>query len=418
MTTFPTEAPTTLDQPTAPDAPVAPTSAPAKPAAPAVAAAAAAPAAPREKPENPYADAYANFLEETADHTLRVILDDGLNRQMRVGAPGTGMWSWRVITWPGYLATYGDIADGFMFNREADMIGFFDSRGYNSNYYSDGAPCIDFRYWAEKLSGGRDMKEYSSEAFIRHVKDVISENEDLGDDAEAEYQKIVEVTKRVCARHDVDYDEYVAEMQEKGRGRDLEIDEENADEVEYFEMKIPRKSPAERGAAILADAELYADNEHEAHEFLQSNTELFGEDWWEANLRDFNIHFVFSCYAIELSVRLWREYEASDAAKAHRALENYVTVEGGLVRNNTALPVFDLDVLDSDLCDEDAGSEALDLYKRIAEHPQASVAMTETLGRTAGFIRAYGSAEDIASIDDLEEARLSGEDSATEKKVA
>lgn len=305
---------------------------------------------PNNKPVNPYAGLYENFIEQTRDHVLTVTVDDGLNRRLRVGAPDTGIWSWNIITWPGYLATFGDIADGFMFSRIEDMIDFFDRRGHR-NYFSDGSPSIDFRYWAEKLSGGRthDVREYSSEVFIQRVAESLEEHAELG-----------------------------AAGQE------------------------------ERREEILAEARRNADSEHEAREYLSGNQDLFGQDaYWDWALIDYNIHFIFACYAIDLSVKLWRKYEASVEARAHRRCrDKYILVDGGLVQNNPALPVFDLDVLDSDFPNHESASEALNLYERISEHPQARLDLTTALSDAADFVRAHGYAEDIETIESCEAKRL------------
>ena len=61
------------------------------------------------------------------------------------------------MTWPGYLAVVGDIANGYVFSRIADMLDFFDSA--RRDRYSDGCPVIDLRYWAEKLCGGSDTND-------------------------------------------------------------------------------------------------------------------------------------------------------------------------------------------------------------------------------------------------------------------
>ncbi|MCI4659613.1 hypothetical protein [Cryobacterium zhongshanensis] len=392
MTNFPTTAPATLDEP---EAPIAPT---------------AAPAAPRAKRDNEYAGAYANFIEQTKNHVLTVGMDNGLNRQMRVGAPGTGMWSWNVITWPHYLATVGDIADGFTFSRVTDMMDFFDREGHG-DYYSDGAPSIDFRYWAEKLSGGRsqEVREYSDKIFIQHVKDHLEEDEDLGTEAQDEYEKVVTVSKRVCARHGVDYDEWLTELRKSNPAATyLEINEDDAEEIEFFGMPIPERSPAERSAEILEEAHRYADNEVEAHDWLRENQVTFGQDaYWDWSMKDYNVHFLFACWAIELTVRLWREYEASPEAEAHRNPgDGYVLVEGGLVQNNPALPVFDLDVLDTDAPDEETAHEVLDLYERINAHPTARIERANILVGAAKFVARHGSAADKAAVATLETARL------------
>jgi len=455
----------TLKPDVLPIKPLAPT-APTKPGAPVKP---ATPTAETAKRDNPYAAAYANFIEQTKDHVLTVRMDDGLNRHMRVGEPGTGMWSWNVITWPGYLITVGDIADGYSFSRIADMIDFFDREGHQA-YFSDGSPSIDFRYWAEKLTGGRshDVKEFSSKIFLQHVSDSLEEDEDLGTEAQDEYEKIVEVAKRVCARNNVDYDDYLVDLAKRESALPvLPIDDDSADEAEYFGMPIPTLSPAERREGILGEARLYSEDEHEAHEWLRGNQALFGEDaYWDWSMTDYNVHFIFACYAIELTVRLWREYEKSNDAKAlllanqetDRALgqlarsrvdetfkitshgkvgelsngalllklaaaldqqisarpayvpqpepeqtggDGYVLVEGGLVQNDPVLPVFDLDVLN-----DKSASAALDLYERIATHPQASTDLDAAQVRIAAFVREHGDAADIQALDALEATSL------------
>lgn len=399
---------------TKPVAPTKPDTAPEKPVAPAapVGRGARVLVAAPVKRDNPYAREYANFLANTADHVLTVKVDDGLNRQMRVGETKTSIWSWHIITWPGYLTTVGDIADGFTFKRDTDMFKFFEVTGGSLDYYSDGAPSIDFRYWAEKLSGGRsrDVREYSSEKFMEHVRDTLDEHEDLGNEAVAEYNTMETVAKRVCARHGVEFEVYLAELLKGSPAADLEVDEDADDEIQFFGMQFPKRSPIERRQEIFDEARLHSDNEHEAFNWLQDNQEIFGVDYWDANLRDYNVHFLFACWAIALTIRLWREYEASPEALAHRNPgDSYVWVEGGLVQNNTSLPVFDTDVLDDDFPNQDSASEALDLYERIMRHPEASYNLSDSLDRAADFIRAYGSVRDIATLDSHEDKRLAGQ---------
>jgi hypothetical protein len=386
---------------------------------------------PNNKPENPYASIYANFLEQTRDHALTVVVDDALNRQMRVGAPGTGIWSWRVITWPGYLATYGDIADGFMFTRDTDMIDFFDRRDHRA-YYSDGAPSIDFRYWAEKVIGPakEGLREYSEQQFLTHVESVLAEHDDLGDDAETEHQKLVAVTKRVCAFNNVDYDDYAAKLRQREylrkssgsynlSGRysvglpSMLLPENDEEAAELFGQVIPEQSPAERRAELLEDARRYSDTEHEASEFLQQHEELFGTDWWEISLRDWDIHFLFACYAIDLTVKLWREYEQTPEAAAHRSPgDSYIIVDGGVVQNAPALPVFDLDILDHASSNADGAAEALDLYERVMAHEGARKGLHRTLAELARFVRDNGSSDSQEKIEVLEAQRLDAQQNA------
>ncbi|MFD4943052.1 hypothetical protein ACFWNT_11045 [Streptomyces sp. NPDC058409] len=270
------------------------------------------------KPTNPYVQSYATFLHETAEHELVVLYDDGLYRHLRIQKLGIRMWSWDITTWPGHLATSGDIADGYMFARLPDMLDFFYITKGHRDYYSDGAPSIDFHYWAEKICGGRshEAKKYDSDVFLQHVKDALEEDEELGLEAQAEHEKIVEVAQRVCRRHNIPYALYLADLRERSGSRygGLEIDADDSDGLEYFGLPIPEISPAERRAELLADAQLHAESEHEAREWLRDDREacaIFGEDaHYEWDLRDYDIHFLFTCYCIDLAVRLYREHEA------------------------------------------------------------------------------------------------------------
>lgn len=105
-----------------------------------------------------YPAQYRHLLEQTGDHELNVLHRDGLYRHLRFQKPGTGMWHWDLVTWPGSLAIRGDIGEGYIFTRERDMLGFFD-HGQPDGHINPG-------YWAEKLDlGCRSVKEFSAEKF-------------------------------------------------------------------------------------------------------------------------------------------------------------------------------------------------------------------------------------------------------------
>lgn len=282
------------------------------------------------KPTNPYAHAYADFLRETAEHQLVVLHDDGFYRHLRIQKPGTRMWSWDITTWPGHLATSGDIADGFVFTRLEDMIDFFDISKWNRDYYSDGAPSIDVRYWAEKLCGGRshEVKKYDDEEFIRHVKDSLGEHENLGDEAQRFREQQLALLLKLYELRGLDeatmQDHLQAYWKNELSEAELWVDDDLSDEQfekldaefdwsELTDAPMPERSPAERAAEILAEARMYAGSEHEASEWLHENSETFGEDTWEWDLRDYDIHFLFTCYCIDLAVRLYREHQSQQA---------------------------------------------------------------------------------------------------------
>ncbi|ROR75990.1 hypothetical protein SAMN06295974_3865 [Plantibacter flavus] len=362
----------------------------------------------RPAPENPYARIYAEFLEQTKDHVLTVTVDDGLNRQMHVGAPGTNIWSFGVVTWPNYLVTVGDIADGFVFSRINDMLDFFDCRG-SEGYYSDGASCIDAAYWAQKLVGSRDVRHYSEAAFLASVKDHLRDHEDIGDDAQAEYEKIVAIARTVCARNGVDFEEYLTELRSSGAAPNLEL-AADAEELEYFGLPIPEQTPASRAASILADAAFHRDTEQEARDWLSDSegVELFGPDTWEWDLRELDVHFLYTCFALELTVRLWREYETTPAAVERRDPSRaYVLVEGGVVQNAPLLPVYDMDLL-KEQDSVEAAHEALELYERIIKHSEAKQSLPRELKDLAAMVRAGGCAEDVQALNKYESTKTKG----------
>lgn len=187
------------------------------------------------------------FARNTSDHELTVIREDGLYRHLRLAEPGTRMWSIDILTWPGHLATTGDIGSGFMFSRESDMIGFFDKRGdWRTDY---GAPEIDFRYWAEKLCGHTigDVYEHSPREFMNIVNESVAE--------------------------------YVND------GNTLSDDDR---------------------AVLMAEARQASDDAREAYEFLAENEDVLGSDSWELNFTEIDFQFALACYAIDRVVSAYR----------------------------------------------------------------------------------------------------------------
>ncbi|MGW6695581.1 hypothetical protein ACWF62_17575 [Rhodococcus sp. NPDC054953] len=105
----------------------------------------------------------ARFRADTARHQLTILHDDGLYRHLRVAAPGTSMYWFELVTWPGSLAIRGDIDGGHVFSRLDDMFAFF---------RADASWGINPDYWAEKLPGGRDsVREYSEDTVRQIVRE-------------------------------------------------------------------------------------------------------------------------------------------------------------------------------------------------------------------------------------------------------
>ena len=129
-----------------------------------------------------YPKVYRQLLSEIGEHSMIVLHDEGEYRHLRFRQPGTSMWHWDLITWPGSLAIRGDIGEGFIFTRETNMLQFFD------HGQPDG--CINAGYWAEKLArGSRSVRDFSADKF----RDWLTNNEHdpaLADDVERQDEAI------------------------------------------------------------------------------------------------------------------------------------------------------------------------------------------------------------------------------------
>lgn len=326
-------------------------------------------------PKNPYADEYRRFVEQTKDHVLTILHEDGLYRHLRMHDPRQGsMWSWQVSTIPWFLSTLGDIADGYSFSREEDMLDFFSYAGKNRRYYSDGAPSIDFRYWAEKLRGGRhsmDVKRYSAEDFLQQVREHLDENEALGVEARHDRAVKISLIKLIHQMRGLDeaasqalFDAHASAQAAPNLGTDGlgggrlggvhsitwrrandalrsaldalwsvdSLSEEQIDELienhgyhRIGDEDFPAVNPLTKVEEIVADARRHSDDEHQAHEWLRDNEEHVGSDTWEWDLRDWDVHFLFTCWAIDLTVEKWREHvAAAEAAKSATPVAEYV----------------------------------------------------------------------------------------------
>lgn len=107
----------------------------------------------------------ADFDRIIENFEIVIEQDDGVHRCIYARQPGTGVYSFRVVTWPGYLAIAGDI-DGYSFTRLRDMFEFFDTE--------DGV--IRPGYWQEKLdtvSKHRPCKVFNQETFVEELTSLI-----------------------------------------------------------------------------------------------------------------------------------------------------------------------------------------------------------------------------------------------------
>ena len=184
------------------------------------------------------------FLKDITDHEMTVIQDDGVSRHIRFRKPGTGVYSFDLITWPGILCYTGDMGT-FVFSRIEDMFKFFRCQ---KELFS-----ISTGYWAEKViaSDRRGVREFSIEKFESVVK------------------------------------EYLDNYLESSPEEELEaLRERLKDEV--IALAYDGEYPAMQAAMEF---------EHDGNLVLQ--------DFWEANVEEFTPTFLWCCHAIQWGISIY-----------------------------------------------------------------------------------------------------------------
>jgi hypothetical protein len=115
-----------------------------------------------------------SFLKDVANHSMTVLLDQGVYRHLSFSNNGSFNQKFDIVTWPGFLAYSGDMGC-FVFSRLNDMFGFFRNDKDKKELQ------INPSYWGEKLqSVDRDgyhpgYKEYSPEKFKERVDEQVEE---------------------------------------------------------------------------------------------------------------------------------------------------------------------------------------------------------------------------------------------------
>jgi hypothetical protein len=134
---------------------------------------------------------YADFCKQTADHGMKVIKSDGIHRHLRFRKPGTGIFGFEIITWPGHLCYTGDMGT-FVFQRLEDMLEFFRHKDRR----------INLQYWAEKVIAG-ETKVYSKETFHARVKEAFdSMAQEISDDDDDDKKRLWKALEEDVLSHD------------------------------------------------------------------------------------------------------------------------------------------------------------------------------------------------------------------------
>lgn len=205
----------------------------------------------------------------TRDHQMAVLRDDGLYRHIRFQEPGTSIWHFDLVTWPGHLVITGDLKD-FHFARLSDMFEFFRSPVGH----------INPGYWAEKLRGPVRSKVYSEERTKQRVFEYFWERR--GEFA----GKSATLWRAIC---DSVLAGDVLPSEDAVRMALHNFRHYPARDVEPARDFVPQRIPL-RGREVF--------------EFVDS---------WEWELRDWDYHFLLSLHAIVWGIH---QYDQAQAAAA------------------------------------------------------------------------------------------------------
>lgn len=110
------------------------------------------------------AKALEMYRQDTADHELTVLRDEGIYRHLKMRSATRGSFYWfEIVTWPGCLTINGDMGT-YTFSRVDDMFRFFRADDGRINPY----------YWGQKLrgpeDGSRSVKAFSVDVYREVVR--------------------------------------------------------------------------------------------------------------------------------------------------------------------------------------------------------------------------------------------------------
>ena len=106
------------------------------------------------------------FPKDVEAHIMYTYNDDGTYRHLRFKKPGTMMYHFDLVTWPGFLAITGDMGT-YVFSRIEDMFDFFRS-----------GKDVNVSYWIEKCQSYDrhcHQLDWDSDAFEQWIDNVVQE---------------------------------------------------------------------------------------------------------------------------------------------------------------------------------------------------------------------------------------------------
>ena len=126
------------------------------------------------------------FLKDIKNHTMKVIKDDGVYRNIEFSNNGSSICKYSLITWPGYLTIVGDMGD-LVFKRLEDMFEFFG--GHSLKPENPPVAMINPDYWTQKLvAKDKDPMEFDEAKAEAFVEDYLKDSE-FTDEEKADFRE-------------------------------------------------------------------------------------------------------------------------------------------------------------------------------------------------------------------------------------
>ena len=199
------------------------------------------------------------FLDDVEKHHTRFIKDDGMYRHIRFQRPGTSIYYFDLITWPGNLCCTGDTGT-YVFSRVEDMFTFFRRKALE----------INPGYWSEKCFSqsifGNGIRQFSKDVFESAIT--------------SEFKYYIE--------HKREY-----------------VDLTDREEIKKFGTEMRAVWDDIKGSIFGAE------NEYEAmdsvYKYDGNGEEWLFQDFWETTITEYTHHFLWCLYAIVWGISQYDE---------------------------------------------------------------------------------------------------------------
>lgn len=122
------------------------------------------------------------FKNDVANHKMTVLLDQGVHRHLRFARENSSIYSFSIVTFPGYLVVTGDMG-AWTFTRLYDMFEFFGTGEINPSYWAEKCEAAD------KHSG---ITKFDPDKFIQHATENLNDFRECHDITNEEFDELKE----------------------------------------------------------------------------------------------------------------------------------------------------------------------------------------------------------------------------------